>query len=245
MLGTGAPRQHTHPICRHQGPRRGRRFKRQSRIWHPERQCDQSGHHQHYGPGEFDLDGSFVNQGAIAETGGGFLSIDATLANTGMIEETGGGEIDVQGVLNNQGTITGSGGRSIVIDLDGYDPTNPDTSLVSWANQKTISVTSGALYLGACGPIVPPASSRLPRARHSNSATTMRLILRSAPASIAGSIRGPSLPPRRTCPFKRPSWVEKMYRSWSGNSFPAGWTRWNGRSRWQRIRCTSGGLQEA
>ena len=80
------------------------------------------------GTGELDLDGTLVNQGTIEDTGDGFINIDANLTNSGTIKETSGGFIS--------------------INLDLYDPTNPDTNLVSWTNQKTISVTSGTIQLG-------------------------------------------------------------------------------------------------
>ncbi len=100
------------------------------------------------GDGEIDLDGSFTNQGIIEVSGGGFVDINATLINTGTVEEIGGGFLEIVGNVDNKGVIKETGGGAISINPDQFDPTNPDSVLQVWTNEKTISVTSGSMFLG-------------------------------------------------------------------------------------------------
>ena len=94
------------------------------------------------------LSGNIISAGTIQTLGVGELDLDGTLINQGTIEDTGGGFIDIDANLTNQGTIKETSGGFIEINLDLYDPTNPDTTLVTWTNQKTISVTTGTILLG-------------------------------------------------------------------------------------------------
>jgi hypothetical protein len=98
--------------------------------------------------GELDLAGTFVNQGTIEVTGGGFMLTSGVLSNVGTIQETSGGYVSIDGALDNKGAIKETGGGTIAINFDQYDPTNADSQLANWTNEKNISVTSGYLYLG-------------------------------------------------------------------------------------------------
>jgi Domain of unknown function (DUF4214)/SdrD B-like domain len=94
------------------------------------------------------LSGNVISAGTIDIFDVGELELEGTLVNQGTIEDTGDGFINIEANLTNQGTIKENSGGFISINLDLYDPTNPDTTLVSWTNQKTISVTSGTVQLG-------------------------------------------------------------------------------------------------